>query len=174
MSENRCRFSMTLTLTLLAALVVVSSAFAGDDEWKPKSDMDKLYAKFCRAIGEGDRKTMEKMLAPEWTMFITVPSVQTRASREEFFALFDQAFAPDNLRIVVNDVEWGGGETTAWCRADEYHDWVTSLSTVTGKTIPRERTHVLSTHIFEKRDGKWLMVHTHHSSVPPPAGESTN
>jgi hypothetical protein len=162
MTGNCARFSRIPALVLLAILVVASSAFAGDDEWKPKSDMDKLYQKFCRALEDGDRKDLEKMLSPEWTMFITVPSVQTRATREEFFALFDQAFAKDNLRIVVNDVEWGNGESTIWCRADEYHDWVT------GEGKPRERSHVLSTHIFEKRDGKWLMVHTHHSWIPAP------
>jgi len=164
MPGYRDRFSRIFATLLLAVFVMVSSAFADDDKWKPESDMDKLYEKFCRALEDGDRKDLEKLLAPEWTMFITVPSVQTRATREEFFTLFDQAFAKGNLRLVVNDVQWGNGENTIWCRVDEYHDWRAE------DDKPRERSHVLSTLIFEKQEDRWFVVHTHQSWIPAPAG----
>ena len=159
MTRASVRFSV-VSAVLPALLVVVCSAFAAEDPWTPVNDRDQLLAGFCRILEEADREALESLLADDWEMFYALPHGQGQTTREEFLQMFAESWASGYLDLVVNDVHWGGGENTAWCRVDEYHDWFA------GEGEPRSRTHVLTTNVFEKRDGKWLLVHIHHSWLP--------
>ena len=160
MTRPSVRFLGVSTAMLLAFLTAAPSESAAEDPWTPVSDRDRLLAEFYRILEEGDREALESLLAEDWEMYIALPPGQGQSNREEFLVIFDGGFASGNLDLVVNEVHWGGGENTAWCRVDEYHDWVT------GEGKPRARTHILSTHVFEKRGNKWQLVHTHHSWIP--------
>lgn len=115
---------------------------------------------FYKAIEAGDTEALEALIAADWSLFMSMTQWQGALDKESWlpgFASMNENGTHVRFKPITKHI--GVGDKVAWYRADESVSWVDA----NGKT--QMEAHWLTTGVFEKRDGKWFIVHTHHSFV---------
>ena len=159
-----CIALFSLPLTALVSRAVRANA-STDDEADAKAAIEALHD----AFEAGDIKAIESATAPDWSIFMTMPQWQGVTDKQSWlpdFARMNEAGSHVRFEPISKHV--GVGDKVAWYRADEAVSWVDDNGAV------MMRAHWLTTGVFEKRDGKWVAVHVHHSFVDDAPEESAD
>lgn len=134
-------------------------AGSSENETSVNAAIDLMY----RAAETGDTTTMRGLLAPELRLFLTEKTKQSAPKGPEWLASFCRMIQRGTR--VHFQVEWkesGQDGDLAWYRAIETVRWVKN-----GEQEPVTTSRWLTTQIWTRRDGRWLVLHAHHSFIPP-------
>lgn len=143
---------------LLAALLWITPALAvsatGGEEDRPaiRDSIDQMWA----ALAEQDQERFENLSAEKWQLFTAAGS---KFDADRLFEVHRENLTGfqlqgDNFDIHLRD-------DFAWCTYEA--------------TMAAERQGepwggtFLMTHLLEKREGKWISIHTHESKKPDTA-----
>lgn len=140
-------------MPLVLCTVLFVAGAQGGDAAKTLADLEQRLA---RAWVERDRGFIEGLLAPDWTVIDASGTVLTRQQ------VLDQTFGATERRIdamVIDEVKVRTLDDVAI---------VTGRTRATGSYQGKSVTATLRfTDVFAVRDGRWVVVASHASSVVP-------
>ena len=148
------------SIALLAVACTSSAAVASDSD-ADGSDVRAISDRMYEAMEAGDLDVIERFVSPAWKLYITLPTMQTQYDRDRWLTSMAR-MNESGTRVLFDteSAEWGVGAGMAWYRAEESVRWVGE-----NEDEPVATARWLSTHVWAKEDGQWVVVHSHHSYV---------
>jgi ketosteroid isomerase-like protein len=150
---------------MFAAAVMLGQGTAGAQQPSDLEAVEATHEAYHAAFGKEDIELLsDTWLHDQSVRLIVPPSDKILRGWEEIRAEFQGAFEViDILSLSTNDAQTIVGEEIAWIV--DVHEL--EMRTSDGQVI---KPQFFSTHIFQKVDDRWLMVH-HQASAPPASGQ---
>lgn len=146
---------------LVLALVSVPVAQAATDE----EQIDEIISQFWQAYQKGDFDTMAKYVAEDITVVSGIFAPPTVGWNNVRQAYVSQNQTLENIQVTRQNTRITVRGKCAWAT----HQW--TFSAVADRKPFSTAGH--TTFIFEKRGGRWLIVHNHSSVVVLPQAPAT-
>jgi ketosteroid isomerase-like protein len=151
--------------SILAAPVILGQGTAGAQQSGELEAVETTHEAYHAAFGKEDMDLMSDVwLHDQSVRLIVPPRDKILKGWSEIAAEFEGAFeALDIISLNTKDAQTIVGEELAWIV--NVHEL--EMRTGDGQVI---KPSFFSTHIFQKVDDRWLMVH-HQASAPPAPGQ---
>mmetsp|Transcript_27717 Transcript_27717/g.49490 ORF Transcript_27717/g.49490 Transcript_27717/m.49490 type:complete len:209 (-) Transcript_27717:282-908(-) len=118
--------------------------------------VEEANAAFYRAFQSGDVKAMGEIWGKGEHVQCVHPWAGCIAGHEEVMESWNIVLSGANFDILLKDVR---------VHASENQGWVTCLEVMDGED---SRGRLIATNVFEKQNGKWVIIHHHASPAPRP------
>ncbi len=146
-------------LILLLIFMLPAFAFAQNNsrQAKVEAEVKQVMEDWNKAYLTGDKKLFDRIVADEWMITLGSGKVEENAKAEEMSSIMrlDSAYILRNDEVKVR--VYGNAAT------------VSRLVTDKGKYAGRDIDRVSrSTDVLVKRKGRWQVVSTHLTRIPPP------
>lgn len=150
---------MIRSFAAASAAILLLSAFsapateASEGEREDSAAIKTLTDEMWKALGDHDLELFSSLCSDEWTLFTAAGN---RFSVERLFEVHREnirgfELEPSNVQVRVN------GD----------HAWATYDAVMSGELQGEPwGGEFLMTHIYERRNGDWVCVHTHESRKP--------
>lgn len=149
---------MTIRSALIVALLLTFAIPVGAET----ETLIEAHSRWNAALSAGDAEAIEGFLADDGWIVFGLEKQRTQLPLPEWFPHFRSALDTGTAFSVQDtDVRSGGGEKAGWVFAVQELSW-----TPEGMSEPAVVRSWYTTEAWELRDGKWKVVHIHHSLAP--------
>lgn len=165
------RFLLSLSLVLATSPALAGGAQRYDGTASPPAggeerEVAQLFDRWNAALASGDPRQVADLYAPDGVLLPTV-SNRVRASRAEIEDYFEH-FLDNKPRGVINYREVRLLDDDSAVDAGVYTFTLTDRS---GRTRDVQARY---TFVYEKRDGRWLIINHHSSAMPETVAAATH
>ncbi len=156
------QWARTTLIAVASVLFLLSACSRATDIDQEKKDVQQVFEKYLESIRTADLTLASQVWSHNPDISVVTPLGRFKGwegVRDGLYINFLQkAFAerslrPDNLAITVSG-------NTAWA----VFDWTFAAKLVNGQPFSSKGWE---SHVYQKIDGRWVIVHLHYSGEPP-------
>lgn len=147
--------------TLAIAMLALTGCAQNDDSRPTEQQIAALFDEWNAALAEGDADAVADLYAADGVLLPTLSPV-VRANRAQITEYFAKDFLPKKPQGTITESHIRILDDESAAHSGNYR------FTITEKNGSKSSVSARFTYVYEKIDGRWLIVE-HHSSAAPAA-----
>ncbi|TDD63418.1 SgcJ/EcaC family oxidoreductase [Kribbella antibiotica] len=151
-----------VTAVLATAALVAATGCSSTDARPTEQEITGLFDQWNSALATGNATTVADLYAADGILLPTLSPV-IRSNREQITQYFSQDFLPKHPQGTITESHVRILDDRNATRSGNYR------FALTAKDGTRSTVDARFTYVYEKIDGRWLIVEHHSSAAPAPA-----